>query len=229
MQFRSRLVFALATGALLAGCSQKGELVVDEGVGIAAIRSQCPSVGIADYTGDVTTFRAPGATDTANMDVSAALTNVRMKCDQDGVKLDTRQAEVRPGELVHATVSFDVLARRTDGTGARDLNLPFFITVLRGSNAVIAKRIGTVAIHFAPGELRATGHAEGLALIDKNEATLSRDIRDRITKKRVAGEADAAVDPLAQSDVQDAIARATFEVLVGFQLSDEQLTYNATR
>jgi hypothetical protein len=29
--------------------------------------------------------------------------------------------------------------------------------------------------------------------------------------------------------VRTAVARATFELLVGFQLTDEQLAYNATR
>ena len=59
--------------------------------------------------------------------------------------------------------------------------------------------------------------------------TLPQDIRERITRKRRAGEEDAAIDPLAQPDVKAAIARATFDVLVGFQLSQDQLTYNATR
>jgi hypothetical protein len=40
------------------GLQGKGELVVDEGVGITAVRS-CPAVGIADYTGDITTFACP--------------------------------------------------------------------------------------------------------------------------------------------------------------------------
>ena len=42
-------------------------------------------------------------------------------------------------------------------------------------------------------------------------------------------DADAAVDPLSRPEVKAAVARATFEVLVGFQLTQDQLTYNATR
>ena len=72
-------------------------------------------------------------------------------------------------------------------------------------------------------------YAEAGAYIDRAEATLPEDIRRRITRKRKAGEADAAIDPLAQPDVRAAVARATFEVLVGFQLTDQQLAYNATR
>ena len=40
---------------------------------------------------------------------------------------------------------------------------------------------------------------------------------------------DAALDPLADPEVRAAVQAASFELLVGFQLSDEQLAYNATR
>ena len=65
--------------------------------------------------------------------------------------------------------------------------------------------------------------------IDKIEATLPAEIRQQITRRRRAGDDDAAVDPLAQPEVKAAVTRATFEVLVGFQLDQNQLTYNATR
>jgi hypothetical protein len=65
--------------------------------------------------------------------------------------------------------------------------------------------------------------------VDRAEATLPQDIRNRITRKRKAGDMDAAVDPLSQADVKAAVARASFEMLVGFQLSKEQLAYNLSR
>lgn len=68
----------------------------------------------------------------------------------------------------------------------------------------------------------------GAAFVDAAEATLPADIR-RFTRKRRAGDADAAVDPLSDPDVKAALARAEFEVLVGFQLTQDQLAYNATR
>ena len=229
---RPKIASAAALMALvgLGGCTSHGELVVDEGVGITAIRTACPAVGIADYTGDMTLLRDAGdktGTSSQDIDVVASMTHVRAACDQAGVKLDSRSSNA--GGLVHSTVSFDVQARRTDTHGARDVALPYFVTVMRGGNVVIAKSIGTVAVHFNDGEARGAGHANGTAIIDKAEATLNRDIRDRITKKRRAGEADAATDPLADPDVKAAVARATFEVLVGFQLNDQQLAYNATR
>ena len=50
-----------------------------------------------------------------------------------------------------------------------------------------------------------------------------------LTRPRKAGEAEAAVDPLADPAIRSAVANATFEHLVGFQLTTDQLKYNATR
>ena len=216
MTARFRLISALAVAAALAGCRSSGDIVVDQGVGIQAFRSACPAVGIPDYTGDITLFRTPGDQSAANVDVVATMTNVRSQCNESGDKVFTQ-------------VSFDVLARRTDTAGARQVTVPYFVTVLRGGRAVVTKRVGQVTIQFAPGQERAQASGQGSAYVDKAEATLPAEIRERITRKRKAGEEDAAVDPLSQPDVKAAVARATFEVMVGFQLSQEQLTFNATR
>lgn len=216
MNARFRLISALAMAAALAGCRSSGDIVVDEGVGIQAFRSACPAVGIPDYTGDITLFRTADDKTAGNVDVVAAMTNLRSQCNDSGDK-------------VYTSVSFDVLARRTDTAGARQVTVPYFVTVLRGGRAVVTKRVGQVTINFADGQERAQASAQGSAYVDKAEATLPAEIRERITRKRKAGEEDAAIDPLSQPDVKAAVARATFEVMVGFQLTQDQLTYNATR
>ena len=215
MKLRTALVIAAALAAT-AGCRSKGDLVIDEGVGVSAVRSACPSVGIPDYTGDITLFRTPGDNSAANLDVVATMTNVRTQCNDSGDK-------------VYAVSSFDVLARRTDTRGARRVSLPYYVAVLRGGSAVIAKRVGTVTVDFADGQERAKGSAQASSYIDRAEATLPEDVRRRITRKRKAGDADAAIDPLSLPEVKTAVTRATFEMLVGFQLDERQLAYNATR
>lgn len=217
MTARRRLICALAISAALAGCRSSGDIVVDEGVGITSVRSACPAIGIPDHTGDVTLFRTPGATDAASIDVVAAMTNVRSQCDEAGA------------DKVHANVTFDVIARRTDTRGARTVTLPYFVTVLRGGSAVLTKRVASVTLTFADGQERASARGQGSATIDKAEATLPADVRDRLTRKRRAGDADAAIDPLSSPDVRAAVQRATFEVLVGFQLDEAQLAYNVRR
>ena len=213
-----RVLIPVAALVVLAGCRNEGDLVVSEGVGVTAVRSACPSVGVPDYTGDITTFRSPDSRTVGDLDVSAAITNVRSTCDEAGA-----------GERIYSNVTFDVVASRTDTRGARTVQLPYFATVLRGGSAVVSKRIGTVNVAFADGQARASASGQAGAFIDRAEATLPADVRERITRKRKPGDQDAALDPLADPQVRAALQRATFELLVGFQLSEDQLAYNATR
>lgn len=215
MRFRTAAIAGIAMTAL-AGCHHEGDIVVEEGVGITALRTTCPAVGIPDYTGDVTLFSPPTARTADAIDVTATMTNVRTTCDDSG-------------EKVYAVANFDVYAQRRDTRGARTVQLPYFSAVVRGGDAVTAKRIGTVTLTFADGQARAQASGSGAAYVDKASATLPPDIRERITRKRKAGEAEAAIDPLSEPDIRAALARANFELLVGFQLTNDQLAYNATR
>jgi hypothetical protein len=215
MNFRRMAMIGLGAIAL-AGCKTEGDLVVEQGVDITALRTVCPAVGIPDYTGDVTLFSPAGSVTADAIDVSATMTNVRTTCNESG-------------ERVYAQADFDVFALRRDTRGARTVELPYFATVVRGGSAVIAKRIGVVSLQFADGEARAVASGSGGAFIDRTEATLPDEIRQRITRKRKAGEIEAAVDPLTEPEVRAALERASFELLVGFQLNQDQLAYNVTR
>ena len=107
--------------------------------------------------------------------------------------------------------------------------LPYFDVALRGGNAVAAKQIGAVALNFPAGSLHATTSARASVRVNRGAATLPANVRQILTRPRKAGEADAAIDPLAEPGVREAVANATFEHLVGFQLTQDQLKYNATR
>ena len=212
---KALLVATLAAGAL-AGCNRAGDIVVEQGVGITALRTVCPAVGVPDYTGNVTLFSPADARTLDALDVTASITNVRSQCN------DT-------GERVYSEATFDVLAQRRDTAGARTVELPYYATVVRGGDTVISKRVGTVTLSFADGEARAQATGKAGAFVDRAAATLPDDIRERITRRRRAGEEEAAVDPLTEPDVRAALARASFELLIGFQLTEDQLAYNATR
>ncbi len=216
MMFRTRALPALGLLAALAACAGEGELVVDQGVGITSVLSTCPAVGIPDYTGDITTFRDASDRSLASLDVSAAITNLRPTCN------DT-------GEKVYTEASFEVHARRTDTRGARTVTLPYFVTVLRGGSAVVSKRVGQVTLAFADGQERAVATAKVGSFVNRADAALPEDIREKITRRRRPGEVDAALDPLADPEVKAAIARTRFEMLVGFQLTEDQLAYNVRR
>jgi len=215
-RFKASAAMAIVAAFSVAGCKSKGDIVVDQGIGITAVRGVCPAVGVPDYLGNVTTFTQPGVKTLDALDVTAAITNVRSTCDDSGAQ-------------VYTEATFDVLATRRDVAAARSVDLPYFVTVLQGGSVVVTKQVGTVRVDFAAGSERGKGSARAGAYVDAAAATLPAEIRERITKKRKAGDEDAALDPLADPEVKAAIARSTFEVLIGFQLTQEQLAYNATR
>jgi hypothetical protein len=204
----------LVVFGLLAGCARNGE--IDATGGILTTRSSCPAVAVAANTGDITLFDPPASRDARAIDVVATVTNVRSSCTD-------------AGSNVSANATFDVLARRSSSSGARDVVLPYYVVIVRGGDSVVAKRIGRVSVRFEDGQTRAKASATGGALIDRAMATLPKEITDQLRRKRKADDADASIDPLARPEIRTAVAKATFEVLVGFQLTNEQLQYNATR
>lgn len=210
-----RSLTALSVLALLAaGCSNRGE--IDPSGGITAVRTACPSVGVPAATGDVTLFNPETARTADAIDVVASITNVRSTCN------DT----VDP---IYTSITFDVQARRTRTDGARDVTLPFYSAVVQGGTVVTAKRVSQVTVHFEAGQARATASGTAGAYVDRAAATLPAEVRSQIMQRRKAGQQEAAMDPLANPAVRQAVLKATFEALVGFQLTDDQLKYNATR
>ncbi len=205
----------IAAAALsLAGCASKGEL--DASGGVTAIRSACPVVGVPAYTGDVTLFTLPGDRNAGAIDLSAVMTQVRGNC-----------ADV--GDQIATTVTFEVRASRMQNSTARDVTLPYFITIVRGGSAVVAKRVGQVSLHFDAGQSRTVARGSASTSISRSAVTLPDDVRKKLTEKRKAGDEDAAIDPLTLPQVRQAVLSASFEALVGFQLTDDQLKYNVTR
>jgi len=210
----ANLLFMIAPALALAGCATKAGEFTPEG--ITAIRTACPTVAVPAATGDVTLFNPATSQDQEAIDVVAVLTKVRSTCGD-------------VGENVVTQITFEVQARRTATQGARDVVLPYFITVLQGGTAVVSKRISRVQLHFDDGQARATTSGAATANVVRSAATLPIEIRRQLTRPRKAGNEAAAVDPLARPDIRAAVQRATFEALVGFQLTEDQLKYNATR
>ena len=208
-----RRLTALALVLLAMGCSREGELTQG---GIYITRSACPQLGVPAETGDITLFNPPNRTDAAALDVSAAITNVRATCDETGAN-------------VVSTATFDVVATRRDAGQARTVVLPYFTVAMQGGSQVVAKRVGNIGLNFAAGSIRAQTSGQATIQVSRAAATLPPDVRKELTRERKPSDVDAAIDPLSDPKIRDAVAKATFEHLIGFELTQEQLRYNATR
>lgn len=207
MSYSRNLVLLALAATALAGC-QRNPLVVK--------RSACPAVAIPTYTGDLTMFRPGTAADAANIDFVATITNVRETCSESETTLTS-------------DITYDVVARRTGSGGARTVQLPVFASVVQGGNLLVSKQTGAINVSFAEGQARAIGHGGARGTVARSVATLPAEIQTKINRKRKAGDIDAATDPLADPEVKAAIRAASFEVLIGFQLSETQLGYNVTK
>nr|WP_237219689.1 hypothetical protein [Sphingomonas arenae] len=198
---------------LLTGCSRQGEITAG---GVYVKRTGCPQVAIPAATGDITLFDPVNFRTAAAIDVSAAITNVRSNCTEEGAYLVS-------------TASYDVVATRRDPTQARQVVLPIFSVATQGGTNVVAKRVGAVAVDFAAGSVRGQGRGQSVIRVARSAAALPADVQRELTRERRPGDADAAIDPLSDPKIRDAVATATFEHLLGFQLTQDQLRYNATR
>jgi hypothetical protein len=209
-------IAALATVMLLAGCRHSGDLTAENGGGIYSVRSTCPLVGVPSGTGDITLFNPPSSTDSRAIDVTATITDLRASC-QDA------------GNDVLSTATFTVVALRRDPGPARQVVIPYFDVALRGGGTVVAKRVGSIVLNFPAGGVHAWTRAQASVRVNRSAATLPANVRRTLTQPRKAGEAEAAIDPLADPAIRNAVANATFEHLIGFQMTADQLKYNATR
>jgi alkylated DNA nucleotide flippase Atl1 len=180
------------------------------------VRSACPIAGVPAGTGDITLFNPPGSTDSTAIDVTAAITDVRATC-QDA------------GSDVVSTITFTVVGLRRAPGPARQVMLPYFDVALRGGTEVAAKQVGQAVLNFTAGDVHAWARVQASVRVNRAAATLPANVRQILTRPRKAGEAEAAVDPMSDPAVAKAVANATFEHLVGFELTQDQIKYNATR
>lgn len=208
-----KLLGAAALALALTACARDGQ-IADGGVYVT--RSTCPQVAIPAATGDVTLFDPAGSTDSRAIDVVATITNIRANCSEDA-------------QNIVSTATFDVVATRRDAGAARQVVLPFFAVAVQGGTNIVAKRVGAVALNFPAGSLRAQTNSQATVRVLRSAVALPAEIQRELTRQRKPGDADAAVDPLTDPRTREAVARASYEQLVGFQLTPEQLRYNATR
>ena len=212
--FTSKAAAAVLLSLGLAACAREGDI---QQTGILTSYTACPPVAVIAPAGDVTLFDPATSRDSTAIDVVANITNVRSTCSGE------------TGENIITEVTFEVQARRRDNRGVRDVTVPYFTTVVQGNSNVVAKRVRQLTLRFADGAYRTSTAGAATTRVLRSAATLPDDIRRQITRERRPGAADAAIDPMSDPAVRAAVDRAHFEVLLGFELTTDQLRYNATR
>ena len=210
---RSKAAVAVLLSLGLVACAREGDIY---STGILTSYTACPAVAIPAPAGDVTLFDPANSRDASAIDVVATMTNVRSTCDDSGDHIVT-------------TVNFEVQAVRRDNRGAREVVLPYFATVVQGADNVVAKEVSRVGLRFEDGQHRASTTGTATSQVLRSAATQPEDIRRQITRERRPGDPQAALDPMADPAVRAAVERARFEVMLGFELTPDQLRYNATR
>jgi hypothetical protein len=204
-----RLQLAGAAGALLliSGCA---------GDPLRVTRSPCPAVAVLQHAGTTTLFDPATSRDADAIDVTATITDVRGDCQA-------------VGDMLVTPVSFTVLGQRTRTEGQRTVQLPVFAAVVQAGDRLVTKQLGAVTLDFADGQGRAQASGTAQVQVSRTAAILPADIQERIERERKPGDEDAAVDPMSEPEVREAVRNATFEVLLGFQLDDAALAYNVTK
>lgn len=193
---RSALALAALASLALAGCGTKTEKYQ------TAIRD-CPTISILGNTGTVTRFdgRDPSKDPYA---FRSDISGLRIKCDRERTRVDV-------------DLSFLEVASRNDGVTQSTVDFPFFMAVLyRGQ--MIDKKVYTSSFSFGPDEKRK-------AVVESLSTTLhfagsspSAKEQEKLRKKRRR-------DPAADGPRIDP-QLADYEILIGFQLSKDELEYN---
>jgi len=162
-------------------------------------RSACPAVAVVRNAGTLTLFQPETSRDADAIDVSAQISSATGPCNQ------------RSSQLV-TPVRVEISAVRTRASGSRDVTLPLFAAVVRQNDTVVARQTRMVTLHFDDGVVRASALATLTATLDRAQA-------EKLLPPPPANDEEAArkVQP------------SPYEVLVGFQLTDDQAAYNVGR
>ena len=132
MQFSFRL---LRTGVLfgaaitLAGCGLFGGQVNMELS--PAMKQKCPPVGIVAYTGELTRFQGTSREASA-VEMRATLGKLNVQCRDSA-----------DGQGLFADITFDISVTKGPASRSNSVEIPFFVSVSRGNEAVLEKNLYT--------------------------------------------------------------------------------------
>jgi hypothetical protein len=188
MMIKTLSIILLACG--LAGCSSGNPLEVR--------RTSCPAIAVPKHTGMLTRFAGAGRYDAQDVQLTATISQLSDNCQEDGAGVST-------------AVAFNIVAMRPAKGPADAVQLPYFITVVKDGETLIAKQVYGASLDFADG-------AASTAL--RQVVTVATPKVPLPPKPKKNNEIDEFAPPPKP---------AIYEILVGFQLSDAEAVYNISK
>ncbi len=182
------LLLALSLG--LAACNTAKPLEVR--------RTSCPAIAVPKHTGTLTRFAQAGRFDTQDVQLVASIGQLDSNC-------------VETDDGVRTAVSFNIVATRPAKGPAAAAQLPFFVTVVKDGETLIAKQVYGASLSFADGA--ASSSQSQVVTVATPKIPLP-------PKPKKNNEIDEFAPPPKP---------AVYELLVGFQLSDSEVVYNITK
>jgi hypothetical protein len=167
-------------------------------------RTSCPAVAIVKYANALTSFRAGAGMDQSDVDFTAQISNVSVNC-RNGQGDTAAQTDV----------SFDIGVQRGNADAASQAMLPYFVSVIQDGTTILSKTTYLAQIDFASKSGRTSSRQTFKA------STPGVPLPPVQKKKR--GDSDVLLDPDSASKA------AKYEILIGFQLTDDQALFNISK
>jgi hypothetical protein len=185
-----KIISLIVLPLLLAACGSTNPLEVR--------RTSCPALSVPMHTGSLTRFDQAGRFDTQDVRLVASIAQLSDNC-------------VENDNGVNTAVSFTINASRSAKGSAESVQLPYFITVVKDGETLIAKQVYGASLDFADGAL--TGNVRQVVTVKTPEVPLP-------PKPQKNNEIDEFAPPPKP---------AVYEILVGFQLTDADVIYNISK
>ncbi len=186
---KKQLIY-LALPLYLAACSSGNPLEVR--------RTSCPALAVPKHTGTLTRFAGPGRFDVQDVQITASINQLSDVCVEDA-------------NAVHTSVSFNILATRPAKGPSAAVELPYFVTIVKDGETLIAKQIYSTSLTFAQ---------DAISTSQRQVISTTTPTVPLPPKPKKSNEIDEFSPPPKP---------AVYEILIGFQLSDAEAVYNITK
>ncbi len=167
-------------------------------------RTSCPAVALVKYANTLTSFQSSASTDQSDVLYTAQISNVSVNCGNG-----------KGDAAAQTDVSFDIGIMRGNTDASSQASLPYFVTVIQDGTTILSKTTYAAQVDFTAKSGRAASRQSF------NVSTPGVPLPPTAKKKR--GDSDLLLDS------ENASKAAKYEILIGFQLTDDQALFNISK